>query len=109
MPTPKELFEGKLAPGLEANADRAQEIGAVFQFNLTGDNAGQWVVDMNEPSIYEGTDEDADTTITMDSEDFIQMVEGDLPGPQAFMQGKLQIEGDMSLALQLQELFDMQS
>jgi putative sterol carrier protein len=109
MSSPKSLFEERLAPGLAANSGRAKEIGGKFQFQLSGEGGGDWFVDMSSASIQEGVADSADTTIRMDASDFIDMVEGRLPGPQAFMMGKLQIEGDMGLALQLQELFDMQS
>jgi len=34
--------------------------------------------------------------------DFVDMWEGNLPAPQAFMMGKVKIQGDMGLAMKLQ-------
>ncbi len=108
MATPRELFEEKLGPGLATNADRAKEIGATYLFVLEGDDGGVWVVDTSAAEVREADeDTDADVKIFMAASDFVDMVEGNLSGPQAFMMGKLRLEGDMSLALQLQELFDM--
>lgn len=45
---------------------------------------------------------DADTTIKVAWSDWQDMTEGKLDGMTAFMQGKLQVEGDMSNAMQLQ-------
>jgi putative sterol carrier protein len=52
------------------------------------------------------TNEDApaDTTIIVSREDLENMVRGELDPTMAFMQGKLKINGDMSVALQLQPL-----
>jgi putative sterol carrier protein len=50
-------------------------------------------------------DGDADTTIKVSLADLNDMNEGKLDGMTAFMQGKLQVEGDMSNAMQLQGVF----
>ena len=37
-------------------------------------------------------------------EDFVAIREGQLDGMQAFMMGKIEVEGDMGLAMKLQEV-----
>ena len=44
-------------------------------------------------------------TITMDAQDWIDMISGSLDGQQAFMTGKLKIKGDMSLAMKMGQFF----
>ncbi|WP_434287990.1 SCP2 sterol-binding domain-containing protein [Celeribacter sp. SCSIO 80788] len=47
------------------------------------------------------SDDAADVTLTADLETFQGMMEGDVNPTAAFMQGKLSIDGDMGLAMQL--------
>lgn len=49
----------------------------------------------------------ADITITMDDEDLIGLLTGELNGMTAFMTGKLKLEGDLMLAQQINGFFDM--
>ncbi|MEI2807896.1 SCP2 sterol-binding domain-containing protein [Albidovulum sp.] len=46
-------------------------------------------------------DEEADVTITADRDTFEGLLSGDVNPTAAFMQGKLSIDGDMGLAMQL--------
>ncbi len=46
-------------------------------------------------------DDDADVTLTADRETFEGILSGDVNATAAFMQGKLAVDGDMGLAMQL--------
>lgn len=90
-----------------ADADeraKMMEVNAVFQFDLSGDEAGSWFIDLKEGKAGEGTHPSADCTVTMDSADFVDLYNGDAQGAMLFMSGKLQIEGNMGLALKLGEI-----
>jgi putative sterol carrier protein len=47
-----------------------------------------------------------DVSITMEDEDLISLMEGELNGMTAFMTGKLQLEGDLGLAQRMFGFFD---
>ena len=106
MATPKEIFENRIAQNLAKKPDVAQKINSSYQFELTGDNGGTWAVDLTKKAdfVVAGTIADPKVTITMTSKDFVDLVEGRLNGQMAFMQGKLKLKGDMSLALKLQQI-----
>ena len=46
-------------------------------------------------------DEDADVTLTADTDTFRAILDGDLNPTSAFMSGKLQVAGDMGMAMKL--------
>ncbi|HEY9020405.1 MAG: SCP2 sterol-binding domain-containing protein [Paracoccaceae bacterium] len=46
-------------------------------------------------------DEDADVTLTASAETFEAMMSGDMNPTSAFMSGKLSVDGDMGMAMQL--------
>ena len=103
--TATKIFGEDLPSSLEANADSVTSVNAVYQFNIDGDNGGTWTVDLTKEKdfVSEGAADDPDCTVSMKEGDFVDMWEGKLPGPQAFMMGKLKIQGDMGLAMKLQK------
>jgi putative sterol carrier protein len=54
----------------------------------------------------EGATGAADVTITMDDDDLVSLMKGELNGMTAFMTGKLQLEGDLMLAQRMFGFFD---
>jgi putative sterol carrier protein len=54
----------------------------------------------------EGTAASSDVTITMEDDDFVALMKGELNGMTAFMTGKLQLDGDLMLAQRMPNLFD---
>ena len=100
----QEIFNDTLPKRLNENAEKVKKINAVYQFNIDGDNGGTWTVDLTQDQdfVSEGPADSANCTVSMKESDFVDLWNGKLPGPQAFMMGKLKIQGDMGLAMKLQ-------
>lgn len=95
-------------PG-KVNKDKIQGMNCVYQFNITGDGGGEWNIAIanGEAVVSQGAAEKPSITITMESGNFLNLLQGKLNGQMAFMTGKLKIQGDMALALKLQSVFNL--
>lgn len=104
--TTAEVF-AELKTRLEAKgAQQLANSRGVYQFNLTGEDAANYYVSVDESgaSVAEGAAANAGVTITMAATDFKALAQGALNPMSAFMSGKLSVTGDMSMALKLQTL-----
>lgn len=88
-------------------ADKAGDLRAIFQFNLSGEGGGDWTVAIANGTctVAEGNADKPDVTVSMVADDYVKMTTGELQPVAAFMQGRLKLQGDMNLAMKLQELF----
>jgi putative sterol carrier protein len=100
----KQVFEG-MPQALRA--DRAEDEDLVFQFHLSGEEAGDWIVAVQGGActVSQGVHESPTVALSMKDADWIAMATGDLSGPKAFMTGKLKLKGDMFAAQKLGQLF----
>ncbi len=66
------LFNVELPQKIKDHPDKAKEIGAKFQINITGDGGGEWYIDASDsgPKAEAGNPGTAECTITMATEDF---------------------------------------
>jgi putative sterol carrier protein len=89
------------------NKEASKGLNAVYQFDLAGDGGGKWYVTIaNETcDVKEGAHPSPNITIQMQASDYLDMVTGKANGQVLFMTGKLRIQGDMGLALRMQNLF----
>ncbi len=101
---PQEIFD-QMAANL--NADAAKGMNSTIQFNLSGDDGGEWYVAIKDSKadVAKGKAPTANMTLSMTSQDYVDMIMGKLNGQMAFMSGKLKISGDMGLAMKMQNLF----
>jgi putative sterol carrier protein len=79
------------------------ELGATYLFKVEG--AGNWLVNLTDAVITQEEGE-ADCTISVENDDWVQLINGEVNGQQLFMLGKILIEGDVGLALQLEQIFN---
>jgi putative sterol carrier protein len=87
--------------------EKAGDLKAVIQFNLTGEGGGQYTVSIADGacSVAEGVAPSPNMTLTATAADYLSMLNGETNPMQAFMQGKIQVKGDVSLALKMQSIF----
>jgi putative sterol carrier protein len=104
-PTPTAIFAA-MSERVAIHPDLATKVSASFQFHLSGDQGGSWVVDMkNAGEVHSGSIENADCIITMSDADFVALAQGKLNPMAAFSSGKLKLQGNPMVAMKLQSLF----
>ena len=110
MESVAEFFE-KFEKRAAENNDAATAPNAIYQFNITGDGGGEWNMDLTKGKtgdfVSKGTHDSPGATITVSSEDWLGMLNGSLNPMQAFMSGKIKIDGDMTLAMSLQQVMNL--
>lgn len=87
--------------------DVLDKTGAIFQFEVHGEEAGTWFLDLKNAPGKAGKGKPEftpDATLTMDSKDFFNMLSGQLKPANAFLSGKLKINGDMRKAMKMEKL-----
>jgi len=91
------------------NANAAQGLNAVFQYEITGDNGGSWNVVVKDGAcqVNEGAHASPSVTLTMSGETWLGIVNKQTNGMQAFMTGKLKASGDIMLAQRIEQLFPL--
>lgn len=86
------------------NADAAAGTNCVMQFNCS--TPVNVTIKDGTCAVADGQAGSPDVTITMEDDDLVALMKGELNGMTAFMTGKLQIEGDLMLAQRLATIFD---
>uniref|UniRef100_A0AAY4AE15 Hydroxysteroid dehydrogenase-like protein 2 n=1 Tax=Denticeps clupeoides TaxID=299321 RepID=A0AAY4AE15_9TELE len=95
------VIKGILSP------DVVKSTQGVYKFDLSGEHAGTWYIDLKNAAGSAGSGEPPvkpDVVMNMDSADFIKMFAGKLKPTMAFMSGKLKIKGDMALAIKMEKM-----
>lgn len=75
-------------------------IEAIIKFDF-GEDGVVRIDGKASPTVVDNDDSDADCTVKTSMETFLEIASGDQNPQMAFMMGKLRVEGDMSLAMQL--------
>lgn len=104
--TIEELFEklpGAFIP------EKAGDMDAVIQFVLTGEEASDWYVLIKDGKVKveKGKNEAPTMTLTADSQDYKDIVTGRMQPMNAFMQGKVKLQGNLNLAMKFAEIFKL--
>ncbi len=101
----KEIFEKMPVAFLP---HKAANVNATIQLELTGEDASDWVLKIANGAItiLEGRVDAPNLTLTMDASDYVVLSRGEVNPINLFMAGKIQLQGDMTLAMKFQEMFD---
>ena len=104
MPTVKETFD---AMASRFQPSKATGMNATIQYDITGDQGGTWnaVIKDGTCAVAEGPAATPNLTLSMSSQDWLDMIGGKLNGQMAFMSGKLKLKGDMGLAMKIGSIF----
>ena len=95
----KQIVEG-MGAALGGNSG----LGGTLKFDF-GEPGSVYIDGKAVPNtVSDGAGKNADCTISTTLETFEKMVKGELDGTSAFMQGKLKVEGDMSVAMALSQV-----
>ncbi len=90
---------------VKAKAEAADQLNASIKFVFSDQDGVVYIDGTTDPNAVSNEDKDADCTVKMTFEDFNQVLSGDLNPMGAFMGGKLKVDGDMSVAMKLVNLF----
>ncbi|MFW5696221.1 MAG: SCP2 sterol-binding domain-containing protein [Phototrophicaceae bacterium] len=104
MPSVSEISQA-MVDGFQP--EKAEGVDATIQFDLSGDNGGQFYVVIKDKTVasHEGMAENPKMTLKADADDYYKVASGQMNAMQAFMSGKIKISGDMSLAMKMQNMF----
>ncbi len=85
---------------------KAEGVNGTIQFNLSGDSGGDYWLRIADGKAETGTGliENPRMTLRSSADDFYSMLEGKLNPMQAFMTGKIKVQGDTSMAMKLMPL-----
>ncbi|MBI5489478.1 MAG: SCP2 sterol-binding domain-containing protein [Deltaproteobacteria bacterium] len=104
MTTVREIFEKMPQTFLP---EKAAGVTAVVQFDISGENGGQWHADLVDGAlaVVEGLHPKPQLTISASAPDYVDISTGKLNGQLAFMTGRLKAKGDLALAMRMQNYF----
>jgi len=104
----KQIFD-KITEALEADGETyVNKIKGTYAFKIKGGpdgKEGYWIINAKEGNgkVEFNGKEKPDVTIVMKDEDLVDLMTGKLNSQKAFFQGKLKVQGNMGLAMKLQE------
>ena len=102
--TPREFFE-KVLPE-KFDPFKAGNLDAAIQMNVTGPSGGDWtiIVKNQKMEVKEGNHASPNISVKIADADFVDLINGKVNAVSAFMAGKIQFKGSMSLGLKLVDM-----
>ena len=105
--TPRQAFMVAMPYGLEKQPDIKSSLAGIegsVLWVVEGEGGGSFAMIFSggDLKVQEGPKDDATATVTLDISTWKEMLSGETNPQAAFMAGKVQIEGDLSLLMQIQ-------
>ncbi|OQY45500.1 MAG: hypothetical protein B6242_10200 [Anaerolineaceae bacterium 4572_78] len=91
----------------EFKPEKAEGVEATIMFDLSGEGSSVWSIAVADGkcNVTEGATDDPTATISMEATDYVAMIKGELQPMDAFMKGKIKVQGDMGLIMKFQGMF----
>lgn len=96
-----------LVDAMKEQADKLKELGHTVLFDLGDD--GKILLDATGEELTvtpDPEDDEAETTLTLSTDDMVKLIKGDLNPMVAFTMGKLKVFGSKGIALKLSSLLE---
>ncbi|MEM7436050.1 MAG: SCP2 sterol-binding domain-containing protein [Myxococcota bacterium] len=110
MATPADFFQA-FEQAAEEHPETATQPNAVFRFVLSGDEGGTWTLDLRKGTasgfVSPGGGPPEDASIYVDSDDWVALTTGRMNPMRAFMSGRIRVDGDLKLAVNLPNVVGM--
>jgi putative sterol carrier protein len=81
-------------------ASEANGVDAKYSYQITGNGGGDWTLTVKNGgyTVADGIADDANVTYTIEADDYVRLVNGELNGVKAVMTRKLKVKGSIVLA-----------
>ncbi len=110
MAKPSDFFEA-FEQAATADPKAATLPNAVFRFELSGDDGGSWTLDLRRGTCSKFVSREScpeqDAIIHVAADDWIALTTGRMNPMRAFMGGKIRVDGDLKLAVNLPNVVNM--
>ncbi len=90
-------------------ADKADGVEAVIQWNIAGPKGGDWHVLVKDGGfeLQSGSHTDPSVAIAISDDNWVKLINGDLNGPMAVMTRKMKVNGNIRLARKMDQMFPL--
>ena len=101
----KDFFDTFLPGKIAQDPGSASGVNAVFLFTITGDEGGQWTVNLKDDvGVKPGDSGSSECQIECTSADWAQIQANPQSAMQLYFEGKLKVGGNVMLATNLQSI-----
>lgn len=102
--TPKQFFEEELPKRFRA--EKSVGVDVIVQLSIDGPHGGNWtvIIKNQKMTVGEGTHASPTLSVKMTERDYMDVINNKTSGEKAFMTGKLQLKGSITLALKLKDM-----